>query len=106
MGYFEDKVPAYVTSGVAENVNQFIVLKCIEMLVEMKKQNIEPDYLQVYQISYDEETNILTIRHFQEEPEFEHEVSFELPSGVKQFDGKCYFIDNGDHRTFLLADEY
>ena len=106
MGYFEDKVPAYVTSGVAENVNQFIVLKCIEMLVEMKKQNIELDYLQVYQISYDEETNILTIRHFQEEPEFEHETEFELPSGVKPFSGKCYLIDDGDHRTFLLADEY
>ena len=106
MGYFQDKVDEYITTGIEENVDQFILLKCIEMLVEMKGQNIEPDYLQVYQMSYNEEENILTIQHFQEEPDFEHEVSFSLPEGVEPYEGKVYYIDDEDHRTFLLADEY
>ena len=72
----------------------------------MKEQYIEPDYLQVYHMSYNEEENILTIRHSQEEPDFEQEVSFVLPEGVEPYEGKVYYIDDVSHRTFLLADEY
>lgn len=106
MAYFQDKVDEYITTGIEENVDQFILLKCIEMLVNMKKQNIEPDYLQVYRMSYNEEENILTIRHSQEEPDFEHEVSFTLPEGIEPYEEKVYYIDAVDHRIFLLADEY
>ena len=106
MAYFQDKVDEYITTGIEENVDQFILLKCIEMLVSMKEQSIEPDYLQVYHMSYNEEKNILTIRHSQEEPDFEHEVSFVLPEGVEPYEGKVYYIDDVSHRTFLLADEY
>ena len=106
MGYFQDKVDEYITTGIEENVDQFILLKCIEMLASMKAQNIEPDYLQVYRMSYNEEENILTICHSQEEPDFEHKVSFTLPEGIEPYEGKVYYIDDVSHRTFLLADEY
>ena len=106
MKYFHDNVNEYVTRGVAEKVDQYLLLKCIEMLVSMKEQNVEPDYLQVYSIRHDEQKNSLTIRHSQEEPDFEHEVTFELPFGVKPYEGKLYYIDDVDHRTFLLAEEY
>ena len=106
MRYFHDKVDEYVTRGVAEKVDQYILLKCIEMLASMKEQNVEPDYLQVYSIHHDEQENSLTIRHSQEQPDFEHEIAFELPLGIKPYVGKLYYIDDVDHRTFLLAEEY
>jgi hypothetical protein len=73
---------------------------------ELKEQGIEPDYLQVYCLSYSEQEKVLSIRHSQEEPDYENMVSFELPSGAKSYIGKLYYVDDGDHRTMLLAEEY
>lgn len=106
MKYFYNPVDEYLTKGVAENVHGYLLLKCIEMLACMKEKNIEPDYLQVYRLSYDEHEKLLTIRHSQEEPDYVNEVSFTLPFGVKPYEGKLYYIDDGDHRTILLAEEY
>ena len=106
MRYFYEPVEEYMTSGVAANVHGYILVKCIEMLACMKEQGIEPDYLQVYYLSYSEQEKVLSIRHSQEEPDYENRVSLELPFGVKPYTGKLYYIDDGDHRTFLLAEEY
>ena len=106
MRYFYEPVQNYITQGVAENVHGYLLLKCIELLICMKDQNVEPDYLQVYQISYNEQDKLLSIRHSQEEPDYVNEVSFGLPFGVKSYTGKLYYIDDGDHRTFLLSEEY
>ena len=106
MKYFYEPVEEYMTSGVVTNVHSYILVKCIEMLARMKEQGIEPDYLQVYRLSYSEQEKVLSIRHSQEEPDYENTVSFILPFGVKPYTGKLYYIDDGDHRTFLLAEEY
>lgn len=106
MAYFYDPVPEYQTRGVAEEVHPFIVSKCIEMLVDLKKAIQEPDYLQVYRLTYSEQENLLRIVHTQEEPEYRNEISFVLPSGVEPYEGKLYYIDDGDHRTVLKAEEY
>lgn len=106
MKYFYEPVEEYITKGVAENVHGYIIMKCIEMLANMKEQGVEPDYLQVYRLSYDEQAKLLSVRHSQEEPGYKNEVSFGLPISVKPYEGKLYYIDDGDHRTFLLAEEY
>lgn len=106
MRYFYEPVEEYMTSGVATNVHGYLLIKCIEMLAGMKAQGVEPDYLQVYRLSYSEQEKVLTIQHSQEEPDYENTVSFELPFGVKPYTGKLYYIDNGDHRILLLAEEY
>lgn len=106
MRYFYEPVPEYMTRGVAENVHGYLILQCIEMLASMKAQKIEPDYLQVYELSYDEQEKRFSIRHSQEQPDYENTVSFALPFGVKPYECKIYYIDDGDHRTFLLAEEY
>ena len=106
MRYFYEPVEEYITRGVAEHVHGYLLLKCIQMLACMKEKNIEPDYLQVYRLSYDEQEKRLSIRHSQEEPDYENTVSFELPFGVKPYVGKLYYIDDGEHRIFLLAEEY
>ena len=104
--YFKNKVDEYITAGVAENVDEYLLFRCIEMLECMKEKQIEPDYLQVYRMRYDEMEKILTIRHSQEEPDYENEISLRLPAGIKAYEGKIYYIDDIDHRTFLLAEEY
>lgn len=106
MRYFYDPVPEYMTKGVAENVHGYLLLKCLELLACMKEKNVEPDYLQVYQLSYNEQDKLLSIRHSQEEPDYMNEILFSLPFGVKPYEGKVYYIDDGTHRTMLLAEEY
>lgn len=106
MRYFYAHVPEYQTRGVAADVHPFILAKCVEMLSVLKSRGIEPDYLQVYRLTYNEKENILTIRHTQEQPDYENEISFMLPSGAKPYEGKLYYIDDGDHRTILKAEEY
>lgn len=106
MRYFYEPVQDYVTKGVAENIDGYLIMKCIEMLECMKESGVEPDYLQVYHLTYSEQEKLLTIRHSQEEPNYEKEVSFALPFGVKPYEGKIFYIDDGSHRTVLLAEEY
>ncbi len=99
MGYFHDTVPEYMTSGVAENVDIYLLAKCVELLNSIKETGVEPDYLQVYRLSYDAAENILTIRHEQEQPEYAKEVSFVLPPGVLPYEGKPYYMDEAFGKT-------
>ena len=62
---------------------------------------IENDYLQIFRLSG--ENGIQTIVHEQEQPEYRESVSFEWNEPVNQ---KIYVIDDGDHCTMLLAEEY
>lgn len=106
MRYFYEPKETYMTSGVAENVDCYLLVKCIELLNCLKEKGVKPDYLQVYRFSYNKETNVLTIRHSQEQPDYVNEVSFEVPSDVLAYDGKIYYMDELTHYIFLEADEY
>ena len=46
----------------------------------------------------------LKIIHIQEEPEYKRE--YQLQTDTPIFIGKIYAIDDGDHSTMLLAEEY
>ena len=106
MRYFYEPKETYMTSRVAENVDCYLLVKCIELLNCLKEKGVEPDYLQVYRFSYNKETNVLTIRHTQEQPDYENVVSFDLPSGVLLYTGKIYYMDEYTHNIFLEANEY
>lgn len=106
MAYFCDPVPVYQTRGVAEDIHPLIICKCMEMLIDLKKVIAEPDYLQVYRLTYSKQENILRIVHTQEQPDYRNEISLVLPNGVEPYEGKLYYIDDGDHRTVLKAEEY
>lgn len=106
MGYFYEPNDIFMTSGIAEHVDSYLLVKCIELLNCLKEKGVNPDYLQVYRFSYNKETNVLTIRHTQEQPDYENEVSFELPSVVLPYTGKIYYMDEYTHHIFLEADEY
>ena len=104
--YFYDPVPEYQTRGVAAEVHPVILIKCVDMLNVLKSKGIEPDYLQVFVLSFDVEKNVLRITHTQEQPDYCNEDSICLPSCIKPYNDKLYYIDDGNHRTFLKAEEY
>ena len=75
------------------------------MLDDLKKQIENPDYLQIYSFWVEPETKALHIKHTQEVPKYNNEISILLPSGVKPYEGKLYFIDDVTHRTFTTPEE-
>ena len=87
----------YITRGVQSEIPaglQFFMWSCISAVPE-------PDYLQIFRLEADNEKQ--KIVHEQEVPEFRRE--YLLPSG-NPINAKIYIIDDGDHSTMLLAEEY
>ena len=88
----------YITKGVQENISlelQFFMWDCIDNLSEPK------DYLQVFNLNV-----VGALQHIpqtSEEPEYKME--YLIPS-EKPITEKVYVIDDGDHSTMLLAEEY
>lgn len=62
---------------------------------------VDKDYLQVFSLS--ENNNRQSIVHTQEVPEYKKE--YQLKTGTF-FSGKIFVIDDGDHSTMMLAEEY
>jgi len=88
----------YLTCGVDSTIPleiQLFLWECVERMPAPK------DYLQVFDL---EQVGCMqSIIHRSEEPEY-HKV-YLLPSD-SPITEKLYIIDDGDHRTMLLASEY
>ena len=88
----------YLTKGVQENISlelQIFMWNCIDNLSEPK------DYLQVFNLNV--VGALQRITHTSENPEYKME--YLIPS-EKSIAEKIYIIDDGDHSTMLLANEY
>ncbi|MCR4889103.1 MAG: DUF960 domain-containing protein [Ruminococcus sp.] len=88
----------YLTCGVDSTIPlelQLFMWECVE------KMHGEKDYLQVFELK--EEGPMQSISHSSEEPEY-HMV-YLIPSDAP-ITAKVYIIDDGDHSTMLLAEEY
>ena len=88
----------YITKGVQENISlelQIFMWNCIDNLSEPK------DYLQVVNLSVVD--SLQRIIHSTEEPEYKKEYLIPLDNPITE---KVYVIDDGDHCTMLLAEEY
>ena len=87
----------YITRGVQSEIPaglQFFMWRCISAVPE-------PDYLQIFRLSdFNGQQKIV---HEQEIPEYNHEYLLAISNPVNQ---KVYVIDDGDHSTMLLAEEY
>lgn len=88
----------YLTKGVQAEISlelQIFTWNCIDQLPE------ERDYLQVFNLEPFGEMQRIT--HTSEEPEYKME--YLIPSEAPII-AKVYVIDDGDHSTMLLAEEY
>ena len=88
----------YLTKGVQTEIPlelQIFMWECIKRMPEPK------DYLQVFNLSAVGALQCIT--HTSEEPEYKMEYLMPSEALITQ---KVYVIDDGDHSTMLLAEEY
>ena len=88
----------YLTCGVDRNIPlelQLFLWECVERMPAPK------DYLQVFELK--PVGKLQSITHSSEEPEYRME--YLLPA-EKPITEKLYIIDDGNHSTMLLAEEY
>ncbi len=90
----------YVTRGVNAEIPAWIQMVLWVMIDALE---IQKDWLQVFRLT--SETDTLKIIHVQEEPEYSQEVNLPL-YGRSSVEAKIFVIDDGDHTTMLLAEEY
>lgn len=89
----------YLTQGVNAEIPLMLQLVMWKMISDIPS---EKDYLQVFRLSG--ENGIQRIIHEQEQPEYRKVVSFQWPEAI--ITQKVFVIDDGDHCTMLLAEEY
>jgi len=88
----------YLTKGVQAEIPlelQLFMWGCIDSLPQ------ERDYLQVFELNAD--GNMQKVVHHTEQPE--HRQEYLIPSKTPVTE-KVYVIDDGEHSTMLLAEEY
>ena len=89
----------YLTRGVYSEIPielQLFMWECIDRLPENR------DYFQVFEL--ENLNSIQKIKHFSEKPKYRME--YLLPTIANPVTTKVYVIDDGDHSTMLLAEEY
>lgn len=87
----------YLTRGVQSEIPielQLFMWGCIGSVPE-------PDYLQIFRLQ--SMKTMQKIIHEQEEPEYRKEYLLKSDAPIT---AKVYIIDDGDHSTMLLAEEY
>ena len=89
----------YITRGVIAEIPlelQIFMWECIDRLPENR------DYFQVFKL--ESLGGIQRITHFSEQPEYS--MQYLLSTITNPITAKVYVIDDGDHSTMLLAEEY
>ena len=91
----------FLTRGVQAKIPvelQLFLWNCIDQLPE------ERDYFQVFKL--DVSNGKQHIHHFSEQPEYSKEYMIDLANTEKPITAKVHVIDDIDHSTMLLAEEY
>ena len=95
----------YITSGIQDEIPLAIQIMMFESLEFMERKAGELGYLQVFKLDTIEKdgTLLLNIRHEQEVPEAKLDYIVPVDEPIN---AKVYIIDDVDHVTMLLAEEY
>jgi len=96
---FEKEKGRYLTRGVNSEIPleiQIFMWEAIDKMPESK------DYLQIFRLSV--ENGLQVVHHTSEQPKYE--MIYILPTVTKAVAAKVYVIDDGEHCTMLLAEEY
>ncbi|GLI56414.1 hypothetical protein PM10SUCC1_19280 [Propionigenium maris DSM 9537] len=95
---FENK--RYMTRGFQQEISLELQLTIFQLIDELKIKS-KMDYLQVFELS--KEGYIQVLEHRMEEPEYKKIYRFAFTRPVT---AKVFVIDDGDHTTVMLAEEY
>lgn len=98
--------PCYMTTGAQQQIQPEIVEVMLGLVERLKKLEIEIDYLQVFNLTVEAETQMLRIIHTQEVPEYVHIERIQLKYSLEKDTYKLFSIDDGEYATLMLAEEY
>ena len=92
----------YLTIGIANTLPPWLVFLLWDAIDNMKTP---VDYLQVFSVSSEDDDGVsrITVVHSQENPEYTQTYTIMAKDKV---DAKVFVIDDGDHSTMMLAEEY
>lgn len=95
----------YITRGIQEQINEENPLVYLELWKLIDEMDIEEkDYLQVFELRAVHGIDaIQEIEHTQEQPPYRKIYRYYTDKPVN---AKIYVIDDGDHSTMLLSEEY
>ena len=103
---FEKKNQRFLTQGIKEGVPLEVQL----LLWHLIDESIwKKDYLQIFELYKENHIQKLIIVHRQEQPEQKREISFQLGKYTRKLQvlpSKIWVIDDGDHQTMILPEEY
>jgi len=91
----------FITCGVNAAIPLALQLLLWQMIDAVP---VPKDYLQVFKLSVKDQK--LHVEHSQEEPEYKKEIDIQLGRDEISVSASLFVIDDGDHSTMLLADEY
>ena len=102
--YTFDPHKRYVSRGIHNTFSMELQIKLWQLIDEKLKNNNEMDYLQIFELEVKDQ--VLTITHFQEEPEYCDVHTFKTGGVPEGSTYKIYVIDDVTHSTMILASEY
>ena len=92
----------YLTCGIDAEIPPITQLCLWQFIRARRVEGAELDYLQVFELSGDK--GVQKITHAQEQPAYQAEA---VLLGVEPVvTAKIFVIDDGDHSTMMLAEEY
>ena len=94
------KIIRSITSNAQNRIPPLLQLFLWNLFDEMDVKS--KDYLQVFRLSVSDD-GTQHIIHEQEEPEYRKEYDIQVDTPIN---AKVYVIDDNDHSTMLLAEEY
>ena len=99
------KSAKYKTKGISSEIPLCLEKLMWSMIEEMKVE--KQDYFQVFILEKESENSriVQKITHIQEQPEYEKTVVVPICEN-EVVEAKVYVIDDIDHCTMLLAEEY
>lgn len=91
----------YITTGIYKTIPSYFKKFIWDFINNM--DGIEQDYLQVFELS--SENNVQKVTHSQERPKYKREyLVYNTPhSPIK---AKIFVVDSGEYCTMMLAEEY
>lgn len=96
---FEPEKKRYLTRGVDEMIPPELQLFLWEAIDRMPQPK---DYLQVFCLSV--ENGLQVVHHTSEQPK--SDMTYVLTTSNTKITAKIYCIDDGEHCTMLLSEEY
>lgn len=92
----------YVTRGVTNEIPADLQLAMWNMIDSLRGSKKKLDYLQVFELQ--PVGGLQKIVHSQEVPKYQNEILCAVADGPVA--AKIFVIDDGDHSTMMLAEEY